>query len=155
MVETTERISQIELEQPGRTPELLRRWSFDYADPGATPRSLLSRIRLTGFSRTRDGQNLAVEAPPVSFDYTALAPRDQRIERASGLGDPPPPLGEDVTLFDYHGTGLPGILRLTREGGRFWKVWLSLVRRKKSLWTPVRMSAQIVCARWSSGFAST
>lgn len=97
-----------------------RTWDITYEQAPTVGTSLLSRITLTGF-HTEAGGEVATSLAPLSFDYTRFEPQSQRIEALRSTTISPPILDDDTTLFDYGGSSLPGVLRLTPDGGTYWE----------------------------------
>ena len=95
----------------------MRSLDLAYAQADQTGMSLLARITLTGHRGTDERASL----PPQVFTYTRFTPGERRIVRFNAAVSPPPPLEDDVTLVDFGGTALPGILRLGDTGATYWE----------------------------------
>jgi RHS repeat-associated protein len=121
------RCQRIEVHHERLPQTLMRSLDFVYAQAEHTGMSLLTGLTLTGH---RGDEQVAM--PPQSFGYTRFDPTARRIERFSAPVSPPPPLADDVTLVDYGGTALPGLLRLSDTGASFWE------NRGNLTWGPPR-----------------
>ncbi|UOB07646.1 FG-GAP-like repeat-containing protein [Streptomyces sp. HP-A2021] len=104
----------------GGAAVLARRWEFAYSQAAAVGTSLLTSVRLAAWHEA-DGARVQTSLPPTTFGYTAFDPANQRLHRMRAATVPPPPLGDETTLFDYRGTSLPGVLRLTDDGATWWE----------------------------------
>jgi RHS repeat-associated protein len=117
-VRTRLRCTRIEIHHERLAPQtLIRTLDLQYEQADHTGMSVLSSITLTGHR----GADEHARMPPQVFGYTRFKPGDRRIERFSSAVTPPPPLEEDVTLVDFGGTALPGILRLGDSGATYWE----------------------------------
>jgi RHS repeat-associated protein len=106
---------------PGTGPaQVARRWELAYAQAPGVETTLLESVTLVGW-HDEAGTTIETRLAPLSFAYTEFTPGDQRIRKLGATTVPPPPLGDDTTLFDYRGTSLPGVLRLNREGAMWWE----------------------------------
>lgn len=123
------RCQRIEIHHERLAPHTLMR-SFDlgYEQADLTGMSLLTNITLTGHR----GADQHASMPSQRFSYTRFAPLARRIETFDAPVSPPPPLEDDVTLVDFGGTGLPGVLRLGDNGATYWE------NRGRLIWGPPR-----------------
>lgn len=119
-VRTERRCKRIALHQDRLTPSLTRSYDLEYKTVPGVSTSLLHRILVTGWSGN-NGQATEARLPPLTFEYTSFEPSKGGIKKFTSRSIPPPPIEQDVTILDYHGTGLPGILRLSGQGGTFWE----------------------------------
>jgi RHS repeat-associated protein len=83
--------------------------------------SLLAGATLRGHRRAEDGTAEVTELPTQRFTYSTFDVADARVESFTSTTSPPPPLGDDVTLVDRAGTGLPGVLQMNGDGARYWE----------------------------------
>ena len=112
------RCRRLEIHHERLAPDtLMRSLDLAYAQADQTGMSLLARITLTGHRGTDERASL----PPQVFTYTRFTPGERRIVRFNAAVSPPPPLEDDVTLVDFGGTALPGILRLGDTGATYWE----------------------------------
>lgn len=104
----------------GGAPTDGRAWELTYTEAGAAGHSLLASMTVVGWHAEND---TLVESrrSPLTFSYTAFDPGRERIRRFSAAVVPPSPIDGDVTLIDYLGTSLPGVLRLGRDGATYWE----------------------------------
>ena len=120
-VRTRRRLRRLALHQDRLTPETLtREFLFDYVAADRVGASLLQRIRVTGF-RFENGALQSASLAPLTFNYTGFSPDSRQIVKFDSNTIPPPSLGADVTLLDYRGTALPGILRMNGIEATFWE----------------------------------
>ena len=120
-VRTRRRLRRLALHQDRLAPETLtREILFDYVAADRAGASLLQRIRITGF-RFENGALQPTSLAPLTFTYTGFSPDSRRIVKFDSNTIPPPSLGADVTLLDYRGTALPGILRMNGIEATFWE----------------------------------
>ena len=59
--------------------------------------------------------------PPLTFGYTRPSIRAKRIQKFESRSVPPPALSEDVTLLDFRGSSLPGVLRMDGNEPMYWE----------------------------------
>lgn len=117
---TNQRCRRISLHHDRLAPTLTRSYDLKYEQAPVVGTSLLNLILVTGW-RWEEGQAIESQMPPLRFSYTSFNPGKAGIRKFTSRSIPPPPLEEDVTILDYHGTGLPGVLRLDGLGGTFWE----------------------------------
>ena len=109
------------LHEPTAGPvRLARRWKFEYTQAAAVGTTLLQRVTLSGF-HTDGNTEVETSLAPITFGYTEFTPGEQRIQRFGAKTVPPPPLGDNTTLFDYRGTSLPGVLQMSETGATWWE----------------------------------
>jgi RHS repeat-associated protein len=99
--------------------------------------SLLKEIGLVALNKKDNGDDNHDEPveetflPPITFEYTKFDPTSKKCEIFKDSNSPPPNLSSrDVTLIDFEGSGLPGILEMKGGTARFWSnngglVWSS------------------------------
>ncbi len=104
----------------GQPAVLARRWALAYTQAPSVGTSLLENVTLSAW-HDADGQRVETSLAPTTFGYTSFDPSAQRIQRMRSTAVPPPALGDEVTLFDYRGTSLPGVLRLASNGATWWE----------------------------------
>jgi RHS repeat-associated protein len=120
-IRTARRCRRLEVHQSRLAPQtLMRTFDLGYEEAEHTRSSLLRRIAVSGW-RVEDGAWRETALPPLVFGYTRFSPRARDIVKLRSETIPPPPLGEDVTLLDYRGTGLPGVLRLNGVDATYWE----------------------------------
>ena len=115
---------------------LTRSIDLSYEEAPFTRTSLLASVLVTGWRR-RAGVWRSAALPALELSYTRFDPGARRLERLRAAAVPPPGLSDDTTLVDLGGTSLPGVLRLDREGARFWE------NRGGGLFGPPRVLAQV------------
>ena len=118
LIRTARRCARIELHALDAAPTLVKSWNLAYtaAEPGGL--SLLASITVRGHGA--DGATL--DAPPMAFGYTAIAPRT--LTRCAGPvpGASPPPFSSGaVELVDWDGDGLPELFELRAGSARVWR----------------------------------
>ena len=127
---TTRRCKRIALHQDRLAPEtLMRTYSLDYQAAARVGLSLLVRVQVSGW-RFEEGALRETALPSTTFGYTAFDPTARRIQKLASNSAPPPPLGEDVTLLDFRGSALPGVLRMDGNEATYWE------NRGQLLWGP-------------------
>jgi RHS repeat-associated protein len=120
-VRTTRRCVRLALHQSRLAPStLMREYRLEYQAGDGPATSLLRALRIAGF-RQEDGALQETRLPALTFDYTRFDPGARRIVRLASDTVPPPPLGDDVTLLDYRGTALPGVLRMNGLEATYWE----------------------------------
>lgn len=117
-------------------PALVRSTDLTYDSDPDTGISLLTAVTVSSYRRSTTSYDSAT-MPPVTFDYAAFRPTEQRFESLRARGDDLPPLGlanQDMTLIDLFGDGLPDVLHGSRDGYRLWRnLGEGLLDRPRSL----------------------
>jgi RHS repeat-associated protein len=123
---TARRCHRMELHQDRLAPDtLMRTYDLTFSQAEHTGATLLERFQVTGWQA-----GAAAALPPITFGYTGFSPATRRIEKFRSTVVPPPALGDDVTLLDYQGTALPGIIRMDGREATYWE------NRGGLLWGP-------------------
>ncbi len=102
-------------------PTDARAWEMAYTEAPSVGLSLLTSVTIVGWHKGDNGALLEARRAPITFGYTEFTPARQHVRRFEAATAQPPVLGGDVTLMDYRGTGLPGVLRLARDGATYWE----------------------------------
>ena len=109
----------INLLQPALDP--IKSYRLNYTQAPYSKISLLTKATLVALHK----ENNVVEEipfPAITFDYNRFDPSNKKLKSFSHAGSSPPPslLGSDVSLLDFEGTGLPGIIEMANGVARFW-----------------------------------
>ena len=118
LVRTARRCARIELHALDAAPTLVKSWNLAYAagEPGGL--SLLASVTVRGHG----AGGATLDAPPMTFGYTTIAPRT--LTRCAGpvAGASPPPFSSGaVELVDWDGDGLPELFELRAGSARVWR----------------------------------
>lgn len=118
---TARRLARIVLHNDRLAPQTqMRTYRFEYQAAEHTRASLLNRILVSGW-RFSGGALQETAMPPLTFGYTRFDPGARQIQKFASSSVPPPSLGDDVTLLDFQGTGLPGVLRMNGIEATYWE----------------------------------
>jgi RHS repeat-associated protein len=110
---------QVDLLQPALTP--VKQYRFTYAQAPYSNISLLEKAELVAL-HGENGDTEQIPFPPITFTYNKFDPSQRKLEIFSSQSASAPPslLRPDVTLLDFEGTGLQGVMEIANGVARFW-----------------------------------
>jgi RHS repeat-associated protein len=121
-IPTSLRCQKIELHHDKLAPNtLIRTYDFGYEQTDFVKTTLLKSFQVTGWKVDDTGILKGTALPPFTFGYTAFDLSDKKIQKFSSKVTPPPAMGDDTTVLDYRGTGLPGIMRMNGIEATYWE----------------------------------
>jgi RHS repeat-associated protein len=103
---------------------LVRATEFDYSIDPQTRVSFLTGATARGYGKSASGATTARRLPPIAITYTAFEPHNQRYSTVrAGGGDIPSRrlYGNDISLIDLFGSGLPDFIQANLGGWRYWR----------------------------------
>jgi RHS repeat-associated protein len=121
---TARRCRSIDLSLLQPAVSLIKSYRLAYTQAAHSLVSLLTRIQLVALDQPNGaGPVTEVPLPPVTLEYTEFRPDARRLEAFGGDGGLAPPslTGPDLTLLDFEGTGLPGVIEIRNGTARFWR----------------------------------
>jgi len=120
-VKTAMRCASIEVDllQPALTP--IKQYRFSYTHAPYSEISLLQKAELVALHK----ENTTTEEipfPPITFNYNHFDPAQKKLELFTSRNGSAPPslLRPDVSLLDFEGTGLQGVMEIANGVARFW-----------------------------------
>ncbi|MDR4498705.1 MAG: hypothetical protein MRK02_12425 [Candidatus Scalindua sp.] len=105
--------------QPAFDP--IKSYRFTYAEAPYSKISLLKKAALVSLYLENNTVK-EITFPPIEFNYNDFNPLNKKLETFSHKSSAPPPslLSSDVSLLDFEGTGLQGVIEIANGSARFW-----------------------------------
>lgn len=116
-IRTSRRCREIALRLQGAPVKAYR---LIYGEAPYSGLSLLTQVQLVA-QETGPGGLIEQALPPVTLEYQGFDPAGARLEVLdAGVSQPPSLSGSDVTLLDFDGAGIPGVIRIADGAARYW-----------------------------------
>ncbi|SEN09541.1 RHS repeat-associated core domain-containing protein [Chitinophaga rupis] len=120
-IKTTWRCSSIQVNLLQPAPAPIKRYQFTYIQ---APYSNISLLQQAAMVALHEENNVVEEIsfPPITFAYNHFNPSQKQLGIFTGKGSSTPPslLSADVSLLDFEGTGLQGVMEMANGVARFW-----------------------------------